>query len=504
MVTWTGFEDEESGIASFSVAIASDTGCDVPAALDLVPSRVILPECTLHSLNGSLLATLPWKVIGNGSLTNFSYSMSQGETLSSTLRYVVLVMATNRAGASVVAASPSIMLDNTLPQTGAIKDGADFRSDVVYQHESNRIAATWTQVYTTDQLVCPIFRSYSFLSENADWTVLSRFCRAGICSPIFPNSTLLLGDGVTYDKERVSFDPISGLLLSLVHPRADLSYTGAVFTQMIGAVDGTYTVVLQAAPDPDIISSILWWGANAQDLREPFFNPQQGSNPASLAFDYIITHDNLGNSIYTLFTVDAIGIQFVRVVSGVNDTSTLGVNNWMMVVWSSSISSAPLFNTVPLTFDPSASTHEYSIVLVTGLGQGVGSQGDVYIDGQWQARFFSFPAMQNPLFGFDLYPRVTGLTSVPVFRVAAATIPNNEQLLCRVRGIGHTSLILTSKQSFYVFLLQRTDFLFFFLFSFFSVFLFFFKHCDNRNQENVTSCLLIRTIFEIMICLICY
>ena len=160
MVTWAGFEDEESGISSYSVAVVSDSSCDVPVALGLASSSSIPLECALYSLNGSLLNTLLWKIVGDGSITNFTYILPQGETLLATLRYAVLVKATNQAGASVIAASPSIMLDNTLPQTGAVKNGGDFRSDVAYQHESNRMTATWTQAYTSDQLLRPTTGCY--------------------------------------------------------------------------------------------------------------------------------------------------------------------------------------------------------------------------------------------------------------------------------------------------------------------------------------------------------
>jgi hypothetical protein len=208
----------------------------------------------------------------------------------------------------------------------------------------------------------------------------------------------------------------------MVHPQEGISYSGAAFTQLADALDGTYTMQIQTTNDYGVVFSILWWGGDLQDLREPSYDPGNSSTPASFLFPPTESFDKLGNPVYTPFFTDALGIQIINIGNG----------TWTLVVWSSTFQSQPTFHTFLLNFDPSANLNEYSITLQTGLVNGAGTQGQLTINSVRVATFFQFPAIQQAYFGFDVYPWDFSTISNPVLTVALLSLPTASNLLCKV------------------------------------------------------------------------
>lgn len=422
-INWSGFSDFESGLDHYSAVVLSGPTCDVLPRYQLGLLNQT-GQCSGVIVNGSMLEAFSWSAIGNASMSSYVYRLTQGETLNPALRYMVLLRAYNKAGLSIVAASPIVMLDVSQPQEGVIMDGSSFRTDWVYQNSNTSIDAVWTHAFTSAQLNCPLSAEYRFASPSPVWNPATRFCRAGVCANTVPSNAALLGDDVTYDPSRVAYDQ-SGLSLSLVHPRAGLSYTGAIFTQLSSGLDGEYSAILQAAAGIDVINSMLWWGGSVTDLREPIASISRDPTiESTMVYPDTITYDGFGNAIVRKFSANAVGLQLRQMR---NDSLS-----WVAIVWSSSLASPPIFTVVDLFFDASADLHTYAIQLVTGLDVGVRTRGDLLIDGQLAARFYAFPAINNALFGFNLYPTRPDTEALAVFTIAAAAIPLNDDRLCRV------------------------------------------------------------------------
>ena len=111
-VSWTDFEDDESGIQSYLWALGS-----APELDDIMTWTSAGTDLTAYN-------TEPLR-------------LRLGQTLYTSVRAI------NNAGLHTTAVSPGLVVDNTAPITGYVHDGTDCSRDIDYQQDSTSVSACW-------------------------------------------------------------------------------------------------------------------------------------------------------------------------------------------------------------------------------------------------------------------------------------------------------------------------------------------------------------------------
>ena len=147
-VDWSDFADNESSIDRYEVALVKGSDCgNTSIANGSIPFINVLTE-TSHVFEGyTLQANAFIQVIGY-----------------------------NKAGLYTIVDSQPILMDNYLPVAGAVKDGANWNTDLTYQSDLTTLSAVFSHSklrpnHLTDD-PCPVALNYSLDSGNVAWTAL--------------------------------------------------------------------------------------------------------------------------------------------------------------------------------------------------------------------------------------------------------------------------------------------------------------------------------------------
>lgn len=155
-VEWEAFEDEESGVDFYEVGIYRQLECG---------NDTLLGEAVVEFVEAS-----------DDSLQNIFTNVP----LEVGVAYVAVVRATNRAGVSGYAFSQPILLDDTSPVQGTVKDGGDWERDVTYQSDLSMLSAVFTHAKlppptpgVTMNAPCSRPAFFDLSNLDPDWTTLS-------------------------------------------------------------------------------------------------------------------------------------------------------------------------------------------------------------------------------------------------------------------------------------------------------------------------------------------
>ena len=167
--TWSGFSDDESGIADFAWSAGTS-----PEAGDIFPLTSV------------------------GMATE---ALSTGYALSNGMNVFITVVATNGAGLTTKSTSDGFMIDRTHPLAGKVLDGlsSDARDDLDYQWSTSFIQATWSGFVDAESGIA----EYQFalmeetFDENVDdWldrSVVVEFNSVGLLTSLNVSVTLIAG-----------------------------------------------------------------------------------------------------------------------------------------------------------------------------------------------------------------------------------------------------------------------------------------------------------------------
>jgi len=150
---WEEFSDEESGLESYSVGIYRQAEC------------------------GNQSAGLGVAVFGPVNVGLATSANIGSLELSPATPYVAVVTGTNRAGRSARAFSQPILVDDSVPVPGTVKDGLFWDGDVQYQSDLSMLSATFSYSMlppTPDSLLengpCPNDLFFRFDSFSPAWS----------------------------------------------------------------------------------------------------------------------------------------------------------------------------------------------------------------------------------------------------------------------------------------------------------------------------------------------
>ncbi|XP_070573759.1 uncharacterized protein [Ptychodera flava] len=150
-VIWSDFDDDESDIDSYAVALYDGITCAGNV------QQQILQEFIEVSAND----------------TDYTFS---DLALKVNQPYYVHLRATNKAGLSTTLVSGPVFVDLKEPVAGLIKDGGDFKVDLDYQSITTVLEGVFLHLPTSEGRSCPSreFSSDSFTADNGWHTVNSQ------------------------------------------------------------------------------------------------------------------------------------------------------------------------------------------------------------------------------------------------------------------------------------------------------------------------------------------
>jgi hypothetical protein len=232
-VIWEDFNDPESGISEYKVALISKDSCT--EAIDAATSSVVVDYVSV------------------GSDTSYVfYSLD----LDSSKPYFVSLVAVNNAGSSSVTLSKPILVDVTPPFVGDLKDGQEWKKDKVFQSSQNVLQATASVAYTEAQLSCPN-RDYN-MKDLSDWTVFSGDSVGNIPNYgtiVFdPRQVLAYKDSlqIGWTRDRSAFRLLSG----------------AVYAKAGRLDDSSFVVEMKTAGGKASLTSVVLWDGKENTIGD--------------------------------------------------------------------------------------------------------------------------------------------------------------------------------------------------------------------------------------------
>lgn len=250
-VSWEAFTDNESGIDYYEVGVFAQAECNNNSA-------------------SSQSVVIDLMTVGRELEASFVRVNFQDGVL-----YVVAVQATNLAGLQNTVYSQPIVLDNTEPIQGTVKDGLNWEGDVIYQSDLNSLSAVFTHAKLLAETPmpldengpCPNTTFYSLTSLDPSWmsvdqpTILDPYTsrisyRQNQVSP----SVEPPGTSITSESDTLSSDVLSGAYRTL----AQVSNGGTVRFNMR---------VAQGTPDyeANAVTAVLFIdGGNASNTIAHF------------------------------------------------------------------------------------------------------------------------------------------------------------------------------------------------------------------------------------------
>ena len=226
-VSWGSFHDDESGIASYEVAIFSQSVCgDSNSVMEVVAD--------FKDVDDDLEASF------------------DGVTLEEGVAYVGVVQGENGAGLTSRAYSLPFVIDSLQFFSGDVKDGSSWETDVTFQSDLSMLSATFAHTKlppptpsATMSGPCPNSLFYSLSSYDSNWTEIDT------TTPLHPFSTGLIYSpsqvrtstngvpGIAITAERSGNPAINELLTGGYRTGVSLS-NGGVVSMDILAAQGEY------------------------------------------------------------------------------------------------------------------------------------------------------------------------------------------------------------------------------------------------------------------------
>ena len=300
MVEWDEFWDAESGIESYNVGL--------------------YPQLVCGNSSGGL-----GEVVFGPVEVGTSLKADLGDlALLADIPYVAVVRATNRAGVSSQSHSHPILLDDSIPVPGTVKDGVHWEGDVSYTSDLSELRAIFSHAILPPILPvgiwngpCPGDRYYELTNLDPEWNAISSAYLVGHASSTLSYSRDQVGVsssppgiGIRTIRDRTSAteEVISGVYQT----RVDLS-RGGTFQADVLAARGLLS--LQAIT----VTSLLFIDSGvASDMVAKF-------EPSASDFDFSghLEFDAFGIQIYNHFTNSTHSVP-QRVILWARDSQTLG------------------------------------------------------------------------------------------------------------------------------------------------------------------------------------
>ncbi|XP_070573546.1 uncharacterized protein [Ptychodera flava] len=227
-VSWSNFNDAESGIESYSIALYDGISCGTDE------DQVVLQD---------FIDILP-----NDTDYNFVDLELKPQT-----PYFINLRATNNAGLATTVISQPIILDFEQPTVGVVKDGIDFQTDKDYQSSTSTVEGVFLHLPNPHGDSCPS-RRFSMATDDTDeWNVVKTRGIWGVDDR----------DSIAFRQEQLSFnEDDDSLSITLVRDVRDVKmYSGALYHPEPDIVEGgQYQVdILAASGEHAAVTTVVFW-----------------------------------------------------------------------------------------------------------------------------------------------------------------------------------------------------------------------------------------------------
>ncbi|CAC5409205.1 unnamed protein product [Mytilus coruscus] len=225
-ITWEGFIDLESDIASYKISLWNKSSCTDQS------SEVLMVD---------------WITLGS----NYSQYTFTELQLQGNIPYIIKLMATNHAGQFVSTESAPILYDSSKPTSGHVVDGTDFINDRVWFGSSATITGTFLHLANPEGPSCPV-QAVSMINDPG-WRKLQQI---GFRDPIGQQWSL------THRQENVQnlvYDNAVSIKLARDVNKKQM-YAGAYIRSAEFENGGTYQISVKAAGGEGIpVTGIMLW-----------------------------------------------------------------------------------------------------------------------------------------------------------------------------------------------------------------------------------------------------
>ena len=285
VVEWSDFSDAESGVDSYSMGVYRQVGCG-------------------NSSAGVGVAL--YGPVSFGLATTADLGRVQ---LLPDYSYVAIVMATNRAGVSSSILSQPILVDDSIPVPGTVKDGLVWESDVQYQSDLSMLSAVFAYAMlppTPNSVVengpCPNDLYYDLSSLSSEWSIGSSVQLVGYNSRAtsFSSSQVSVSanlPGIAITAFRDQTVPEVVVMSGVYQTRVDLR-RGGVFQADIRSSRGFPTLQMIA------VTSVLFIDSGEDSDVVAKFEPSDSSynfeGDADFSAVGLQIYDNFTNSTHML------------------------------------------------------------------------------------------------------------------------------------------------------------------------------------------------------------
>ncbi|XP_076076023.1 uncharacterized protein LOC143046845 [Mytilus galloprovincialis] len=360
-VTWEGFSDPESDIASYKISLWNKSSC---------------------SNQGSEVLMVDWITLGS----NYSQYMFTELQLQENTPYITKLMASNNAGLSVSIISAPVLYDSSVPTAGHVVDGTDFKDSRVWFGSSSSITGTFLHLANAVGPSCPV-QTVSMKNDKG-WKKIQQI---GFKDPSGQQWSL------THRQENIQnllYDDVISIKLARdVHTRQ--MFTGAYIRPAEFENGGIYQVSVKAASGEGIpVTGIMLWDGPADGIASYNYITEDDwtlyicdccqEDPAAETCSFCNCSSSSATTTPTITTTDTVTTtqppyQIVKnpketVVTQPVDTelpvaqAACGVqiltgNSPQVVTWCQAYNNTQrLMKTiVDLSFDPSTAYHNYKI-----------------------------------------------------------------------------------------------------------------------------------------------
>ncbi|CAC5392346.1 unnamed protein product [Mytilus coruscus] len=337
-ITWEGFSDSESDIASYKISLLNKSSCS-----DQSSEVLMVDWITLDS--------------------NYSRYMFTELQLKGNIIYIIKLIATNHAGQFISTESAPIFYDSSKPTSGHVVDGTDFLNDRVWFGSSATITGTFLHLANPEGPSCPV-QAVSMIN-NPGWRKLQLI---GFKDPSGQQWSL------THRQENIQnlvYDNAISIKLARDVNKKQM-YTGAYIRSAEFENGGTYQISVKAAGGEGIpVTGIMLWDGPVDDPVPQacyFCNCSSygdiTTTPVTPFFATIKPPYEIVKNHDDSIVTEPIDTQ-VPVAQTACGVQILAGDIPQVVTWCQAYNNTQrlMKSKIDLSFDPSAAYHQYKVVV---------------------------------------------------------------------------------------------------------------------------------------------
>ena len=293
-VSWEGFVDLESDIKNYEVGFFK------------------LDSCSSNSFTVGA-TTVDYVDVGLVNESTF-----EDLELDVNTSYVAQIRATNQAGLKVVGRSNPVMVDTYTLTAGEVKDGSNWKSDLVFQNDLTKLSGVISLSYFQPQndpgTPCPSNKYYSFDNSHADWS-----------NQPFTEFNGLKSSAIRYETDIIDFSSDTGMSINAILDPTEKQLVSGTYFTTLSDLSGQKTISMTVHPalgderlQRHIVTSILIFETSNDKLLveyDPTVQSESSSNYKALGLQIHTQESSTDKQQLILWSKDDSYLPMVRTVS---------------------------------------------------------------------------------------------------------------------------------------------------------------------------------------------